>query len=459
MKVAGVRVRGTAVVYVLFEDLLIVTLLLGAFAFAHFGRLEILRSPLDLATLLGLLLAIKAAFFWLGLYDFSHEPPRRVFLKRLGIGIGVIYAAAFLLWCVASDERVACMAFLAFFAPMVLAARAAYELIASWRGFKRRLLFLGVGEQARRTAREIVDERKRDYELVGFLGESEAESGWRIGGKPVLGVYADLERVVEAEGVHQVVVAVEDRRKQMPLEALLRVRLAGVEVVEEAKIHEEIAGKLPVEDLRPSWLIFSEGFAKTPMRDFMKRAFDIVAALIGLVLSAPFALLVMVAIRLESRGPVLFRQKRVGQGGGEFTILKFRSMRVDAEKDGKPIWAKENDPRVTRVGRFIRSTRLDEIPQMWNVLMGSMSFVGPRPERLFFVEQLRETITYYDQRHAVKPGITGWAQVRFRYGADAADAVEKLRLDMFYVKHHSILFDLRILMETVRVVFQKNMGR
>ena len=459
MKVAGVRVRRTVVAYVLFEDLLIVALLLGAFAFAHFGRLEVLRSPLDLATLLGLLLAIKAAFFWLGLYDFSHDPPRHVFLKRLGIGIGVVYAAAWLLWCVASDERVACMAFLAFFAPMVLASRAIYEFIAGWRGFKRRLLFLGVGEQARRTAREIIDERKRDYELVGFLGESEAESGWRIGGRPVLGIYADLERVVAAEGVHQIVVAVKDRRKQLPLDALLRARLAGVEVVEEAKVHEEITGKLPVEDLRPSWLIFSEGFARTPVRDFTKRAFDMLVALIGLVLSAPFALLVTVAIKLESPGPVLFRQKRVGRGGREFTILKFRSMRTDAEKEGKPIWATKNDPRVTRVGRFIRSTRLDEIPQMWNVLTGSMSFVGPRPERHFFVERLRETIPYYDQRHAVKPGITGWAQVRFRYGADETDAVEKLRHDMFYVKHRSILFDLRILMETVRVVFQKNMGR
>ena len=253
--------------------------------------------------------------------------------------------------------------------------------------------------------------------------------------------------------------AVADRRKGMPLEALLNVRLRGVEVVEEAKVHEEIAGKIPVEDLRPSWLIFSEGFSSSRLRTITKRAFDITVAMVGLVLSAPLALLTAIAIKLESPGPVLFRQKRVGQGGKEFTIYKFRSMRTDAEKDGKPIWAQQNDPRVTRIGKIIRKTRLDEIPQMWNVLQGTMSFVGPRPERLFFVEKLRETIPFYDQRHVVKPGITGWAQVRFRYGADETDAVQKLRHDMFYIKHHSVLFDVRILIDTVRVVFQKNMGR
>jgi sugar transferase (PEP-CTERM system associated) len=275
----------------------------------------------------------------------------------------------------------------------------------------------------------------------------------------VLGIYGDLERVVARERVTQVVVAIADRRKQLPLDALLRVRLAGVEVVEEAKIHEEIAGKIPVEDLRPSWLIFSEGFSNSGLRVTTKRVFDVSVALVGLIMSAPFALLAAIAIRLDSRGPILFRQRRVGQGGREFTLYKFRSMRVDAEEEGRPIWAQQNDPRVTRVGRFLRKTRIDEVPQMWNVLQGTMSFVGPRPERLFFVEQLRERIPFYDQRHAVKPGITGWAQVRFRYGADELDAVEKLRHDMFYIKHHSILFDLRILLETVRVVFQRDMGR
>jgi len=274
-----------------------------------------------------------------------------------------------------------------------------------------------------------------------------------------LGLLSELEQVVHDHRVDRIVVAVKDRRTGMPLEALLRLRIAGVEVVEEPRVHEEIAGKIPVEDLRPSWLIFSDGFSQGRVRDLTKRLFDVTIAAIGLLLSAPIALAVALAVRLESPGPILFRQTRVGAGGREFTIFKFRSMREDAEVAGKPQWAAKNDPRVTRIGGFLRRSRLDEIPQMWNVLQGTMSFVGPRPERPFFVSQLRETIPFYDQRHAVKPGITGWAQVRFRYGSDESDQVEKLRYDMYYIKHYSVLFDLRILFETVRVVFQKNMGR
>jgi sugar transferase (PEP-CTERM system associated) len=351
------------------------------------------------------------------------------------------------------------LAFLLAFVPAMLISRCVFEVITTMPRFRRRLLFLGIGPTAQRAAREILDERNRDNEVVGFLAETEQQKGWRIGGRSVLGVYSDVYEIVRRERIDQEVVAVEDRRKQLPLEELLRVRIHGIEVIEEAKIHEEIAGKIPVNDLRPSWLIFGAGFSNSWARTHMKRLFDIVVALIGIVLSAPLILAVALAVKLESRGPVLFRQKRVGQGGEEFTIYKFRSMAADAEKDGQPVWAQNKDPRTTRVGRVIRKTRLDEIPQMWNVLQGTMSFVGPRPERLFFVEQLRETIPFYDQRHALKPGITGWAQVRYGYGANERDAVEKLRHDMFYVKHHSILFDLRILLETVRVVFQKNMGR
>ena len=458
MKVAGVRVRGAAVLYVLAEDAFIVAALLGAFAFAHFGRIRILESPLGILNAVCLLIAIKAAFFWTGLYDFGHRADRRTFWRRLFTGFAVVYTGTWLMWCVVTDEFVACAAFLAIFAPMVVLGRLGYEFVAHWAGYRRRLLFLGVGEQARRTARELLDLRNRDHEIVGFLGETADESGWRIGGKSVLGVYADLEQTVREHRVDQVVVAIEDRRRQLPLEALLRVRLQGVSVVEEAKIHEDIAGKIPIDDLRPSWLIFSEGFVNNRLRNVTKRGFDVFVAILGLVLSSPLALLTALAVRLESKGPILFRQLRVGQGGREFTLYKFRSMRVDAEAGGKPIWAQQDDPRVTRVGRFIRMTRLDELPQMLNVLQGKMSFVGPRPERLFFVEQLREKIPFYDQRHVVKPGITGWAQVRFRYGADESDAVEKLRHDMFYIKHHSILFDLRVLLETIRVVFQRNKG-
>jgi sugar transferase (PEP-CTERM system associated) len=459
VKVAGVRVRGATVLYVVFEDLLILGVLLGAFAFAHFGQLAVLRSPLGLLNAVLLIVGLKAVFFWTGLYDFRHVPDRWTFWRRILLGLLLVSLGAAIHWCLITDERLACAFFVLTFVPLVLVGRMVFELVSRMRRFRQRLLFMGIGPQSQRTAREILDLCSRDYEIVGFLAEKEDEMGWRLGGRNVLGTYADLEPVVGLQKVHQVVVAVPDRRKQLPLEELLRVRLRGVQIVEEERVHEEIAGKIPVEDLRPSWLIFSEGFINTRLRHWTKRAFDVTLALLGLLLGAPLILLTAIAIRLESKGSVIFRQRRVGQGGTEFTLHKFRSMHADAEAAGQPVWAQKEDPRVTRVGRFIRKTRLDEIPQMWNVLQGTMSFVGPRPERPYFVDQLREKIPFYDQRHAVKPGITGWAQVRFRYGSDATDAVEKLRHDMFYIKHHSILFDLRVLLETVKVVFDREKGR
>jgi len=457
--VAGSRVRGATLAYVFFEDLAIAGCLLGAFAFAHHGRVQLLRSPLGLVHAAVLVAGMKAVFFLAGLYEFRHRPTRRVFWRRLVTGLAVVSGVAWVNWCLVLDERLAWLTFLVAFVPVVVVGRVAYEWATRTRRFRKRLLFLGIGREARRTAREIIDLRSRDYEVAGFLADSDEERAWRIGGRPVLGTYADLERVVAEQEIEKVVVAVPDRRKHLPLDPLLRVRLAGVEILEEPRVHEETAGKIPVEDLRPSWLIFSKGFSQGRLRLLTKRAFDIVAAAIGLIVSAPLVLLTALAIRLESEGPVIYRQRRVGQGGKEFLLFKFRSMRVDAEAAGTPAWATKDDPRQTRVGRILRKTRIDEIPQMWNVLKGTMSFVGPRPERLFFVEELRKKIPYYDQRHAIKPGLTGWAQVRFRYGSDDSDAVEKLRFDMFYIKHHSILLDLRILLETAVVVFRRDMGR
>jgi len=459
MRLAGERLRPLSLAYVLVEDAVIVAALAGAVAFAHYGSFATPHSPVGAATALSLLLGIKGVFYYAGLYDFRHLRPRRAFWTRLGAALAVSAALALALGTAIRAGPVASRAFLVFFPAGVVLCRTAYEVVGRSPRFKRRLLFLGAGEHARRTARELLDARSRHYEVVGFLGEDETSLGWRIGQKPVLGTFADLLRVAEERAVRTVVVAAEDRRKAMPLEALLTLRLRGVEIVEEPKVHEEIAGKIPIEDLRPSWLIFSDGFHNTPWRNFTKRTFDVVVAAFGLLLAAPLLPLVALAIRLESRGPVLYRQRRVGQGGSEFTVFKFRSMRIDAESQGAPQWAKERDPRVTRVGRILRKTRLDELPQLWNVLEGTMSFVGPRPERPFFVAELRKRIPFYDQRHAVKPGLTGWAQVRFRYGSDEADAVEKLRYDMFYVKHHSIVFDLRILLDTVRVVLHGGKAR
>jgi len=431
-----VNAAGVARVFLIVED----GLLLGAALLA-------VREPLPALALFAL---VKGAFFICGLYDLRLLPTRAGFWGRLAAGAALGALVGYLLL----DTR--WPVFVLAFVPAVVLVRTVFEWVSRTGRFRRRVLVLGLGRRAQRTAREVLDLRSRECDVVGFLAEKEVERGWRVGNRPVLGLVSELERVVDEHRIDRVVVAVTDRRGGMPLDELLRVRLAGVQVVEEPRVHEEIAGKLPVEDLRPSWLIFSEGFSR---RARSKRVFDVAVALFGIVVGAPLMLLTALAVRLTSKGPVLFRQTRVGQGGREFTLLKFRTMREDAEKDGEPQWAQKKDPRVTPIGRILRKTRLDETPQMFNVLQGTMSFVGPRPERPFFVAQLRDSIPFYDQRHAVKPGITGWAQVRFRYGSDESDQLEKLRFDMYYVKHASLALDLRILFETVAVVFRRDMGR
>ncbi|MCZ6787314.1 MAG: TIGR03013 family PEP-CTERM/XrtA system glycosyltransferase [Planctomycetota bacterium] len=457
MKVAGTRLSAYSILYVCLEDALIVAAFLAALSFGSVpltGSITVLLFQVT-----ALLLFVNGVFFLAGLYDFRHLPSRLTFWRRMGAGLGPIVLCGAVASLLFDEKAPAVVFFLLLLAAGVVLIRTAFEMLMRSALFRERLLFLGVGSTAQRTARELVEHHRRDYDLVGFLSEDDKGLGWKIGQRPVLGTFENLVDVVEEHGIDKIVVAVEDRRKNLPLQSLLELRLRGTEILEEARIHEETAGKIPVEDLRPSWLIFSEGFSNTPMRNVTKRIFDIVVAAACLLLSAPLALAVALAIRLDSKGPIFFKQLRVGQGGWEFTLYKFRSMRPDAEASGQPQWAQKNDPRVTRVGRILRRTRLDEIPQMWNVLQGSMSFVGPRPERLFFVEDLRNRIPYYDQRHVVKPGITGWAQVRFRYCSDDSDAVEKLRHDMYYIKHHSILFDLRILLETIKVVLRGELGR
>ena len=248
------------------------------------------------------------------------------------------------------------------------------------------------------------------------------------------------------------VVALEDRRARFPIEELLQCRLAGIVVREQEALYERITGKIAVQALRPSYLIFNEGFSVHAWSDLLKRIVDIALSAVGILLSWPLMLATAIAVRLDSPGPILFRQERVGRDGLSFTLLKFRSMRADAEKTTGPVWASEDDPRITRSGRFIRRARLDELPQLWNVLAGQMSMVGPRPERPVFVEELAEKIPYFRQRHIVKPGLTGWAQISYRYGASFEDSVQKLQYDLFYIKNQSLLFDLSILFNTVKIV-------
>jgi sugar transferase (PEP-CTERM system associated) len=316
----------------------------------------------------------------------------------------------------------------------------------------RRVLIVGTGIEAIGVESSLRGLGYPRFSVVGFYaadgGAPESQTGVRV-----FSPSQNLLEIVEQHRIEEVIVAVKEQRGGvLPLRDLLECRINGVPVMDLAGFYERVRGEVPIESLKASWLIYGQGFAQDTMRTVIKRAFDIASATVLFVMALPVMLLTMIAIRLESRGPILYRQERVGQGGHTFHCLKFRSMRVDAEKDGVARWAQASDPRVTRVGSFIRKMRIDELPQLLNVLSGEMSLVGPRPERPSFVAQLKESIRFYDVRHSVKPGLTGWAQVRYSYGASVEDASRKLQFDLYYVKNHSLFLDLLILVETVRVV-------
>jgi sugar transferase (PEP-CTERM system associated) len=313
--------------------------------------------------------------------------------------------------------------------------------------FDQNVLILGTGPMARHMARIVQTQKEFPYRLVGFIDDSEAATST----VNTLGHISELTRLVRAHDIRLIIVTASERRGKLPVQQLLQAKLAGVRIEDAATSYERLTCKILIDELKPSWMIFSDGFCPPRITRSVKRVLDLMLAAVGLVLAAPIMVLAWIAIRLDSPGPVLYRQERVGQHGQPFVLLKFRSMRSDAE-NGTPIWASAVDDRVTRIGRFIRQTRIDELPQLWNVLRGEMSFVGPRPERPYFVEQLTAKIPFYGERHCVKPGVTGWAQVCYRYGASVEDATEKLRYDLYYIKHLSLSFDLSILFDTVKVI-------
>jgi len=317
---------------------------------------------------------------------------------------------------------------------------------------KRRVLVYGSGNNAARILELRRRADQRGFKVVGFAPSRNGER--MVPPERLIAVEAPLSTVAQEHEIDEIVVAMDDRRQQFPLKELLDCRVNGIEVIELATFLERETGKVYLDILIPSWMIFGSGFRRDFLRRFSERAFDMLASLVLLLLSLPVMLLTALAIKLEEgvRAPIFYGQPRVGYAGRVFRVMKFRSMRVDAEKDGQARWATTNDDRITRVGRFIRKVRIDELPQLFNVLGGHMSFVGPRPERPEFVQKLSESIPYYDVRHSVKPGITGWAQLCYPYGASEQDASEKLQYDLYYVKNHSLVFDILILLQTVEVI-------
>ncbi len=308
-----------------------------------------------------------------------------------------------------------------------------------------RVYVLGTGERAQRVVQGLRQNPDLGVEIASWTGKME-------GAITRDSVAAHLMDIVHRQKVHRVIVAMPDRRGTIPMKELLDLRMKGVKIEEATTWLEKISGKIEVENLYPSWLVFGEGFRRSTPFIIVRRALSIVISLIGLVLALPLLPLIVLAIRLDSRGPVFYTQRRVGKGGRTFKVVKFRTMRQDAEAANGAQWAGDNDPRVTRVGKFLRSSRLDEIPQLWCVLKGDMAFVGPRPERPEFIEWLSNQIPYYSVRHMVRPGITGWAQVKYKYGSTVADAREKLQYDLFYIKNASIGLDLLIMFQTVKTV-------
>ncbi|NOY44660.1 MAG: sugar transferase [Deltaproteobacteria bacterium] len=438
------------------EDALILGAVLAAMGLRFGGDVRfLLGDPLEWMRIGLVVLVTQICFYYHDLYELTVLNSRRELMIRLLQALGVasiLLAFAYYVYPDLILGRGIFVLFVAIVIGVVVLWRLGYTAVLSTRGLSVGILLVGAGDLARKVYRETQARKTLGFHVVGCLAAEPDGAPDRPGLPPVLGGYEDLLEVAARADVDRVVVAIAERRGKFPVRGLLELRLSGKPVLDGAAFYEELTGKMLVEHLRPSQLIFSEGFSKHPVTLAIKRLVDFTASLLGLVISAPIWAVIPLAIKLDSPGPVFFRQERVGERGRRFEVLKFRSMRSDAEKHTGPVWARDNDDRVTRVGRFIRKTRIDEIPQLINVLKGEMSFVGPRPERPFFVEQLAREIPYYVQRHTVKPGVTGLAQVKYSYGSTKEDALEKLRYDLYYIKRMGFWMDVSIIFETVKVV-------
>jgi len=339
----------------------------------------------------------------------------------------------------------------------LLATRVAFSRILGQRVLKRRVLVIGVGDHA--ACIENLENAGIAYRFscvafVDVTGEERKVLPSRV--IPKLNSYPDY---IAKESIDEIVVATRERRGNLPLQSLMDCRLTGTPVITYQAFFERETGRIELDALKPEWFVFSSGFPGGDLQHVVKRGFDIAMSALMLFLLLPLMAVAAIAIRLEGKGPILFRQERTGFRGQPFVLLKFRSMRVDAERDGVPQWARNKDPRVTAVGSVLRATRIDELPQLFNILKGEMSLVGPRPERPYFVEQLSQIIPFYCERHRVKPGLTGWAQLCYPYGLSEQDAKHKLQYDLYYIKYFSIMRDLIIIIQTIRVVFWPNKSR
>jgi sugar transferase (PEP-CTERM system associated) len=444
-------------------------LIFGAIAAASYVRLGadawiLLSEPGGFLRTLLVLAVCQITLHYNDLYDIRFVADIRELMVRLlqAIGFASILLAVIYFWSPAAMIGRGVFLFAAIF---IIVCVVVWRLLFAWISRqvapRERLLLVGTGAAAVELARELHQRRQElGVEIVGFVDPDPARVGAAVINPGVIGAIDDITSLVSSMGVDRVVVSLSDARGKLPMDRLLDIRLqSGVTFDHLTDVYEEYTGKIAVENLRPSWLIFSAGFRKSRVLATAKRAFDVGGALVGLTLALPLMAIVAVLVRLNSPGAILYHQERVGLNGRVFRIHKFRSMRADAEATTGPVWSTANDTRITRVGHFLRLTRFDELPQLWNVLRGDMSIVGPRPERPEFVSQLTEAIPFYGQRHVVKPGVTGWAQVRYTYGATVEDAIEKLQYDLYYIKNMSLALDLVIAMETLKIIVLRRGAR
>ncbi len=399
----------------------------------------------------------QLCLYYCDLYDLRAAGDRREVLVKLIQALGatsLILAAVYFWYPRLIIGRGVFLAAAGIVLALVVGWRLVFGWFANHAAPRERLLIVGTSSVAVSLARELFDRRlELGVEIVGFVDPDSARVGMPILNPGVIGAVEDIPSIVRARSVDRVVVSLADARGKLPMEKLLEMKLdRGIRFDHLTSVYEQYTGKIAIENLRPSWLIFSDGFRKTRLMRATKRLTDLVGAATMLVVLAPVMLLVALAVRLTSSGPVLYHQRRVGQYGRVFTIRKFRSMRSDAEARTGAVWARPGDDRITPIGRFLRRTRLDELPQLWNVLRGDMSLIGPRPERPEFVEKLTQAIPFYGERHLIRPGLTGWAQVRYTYGASVEDAMEKLQYDLFYLKNTSLALDVVIAFETAKTV-------
>ena len=396
-----------------------------------------------------------AAFYLFDLYDFVVMHDRRELVLRLVQALGLAWIAlAFAFYAFPALMLGRSIALIAL--PLALGLGVAWRVSIHWflghPGIGERILIVGSGEHAVEVAREVLNRPDAGFRIVGFVGTNSELLGKSLINPRVIGLTEHLESIVKREGIDRIVVAMGERRGQLPTDRLLQLSLAGnVSIEEGATFYERVSGRVSLNMIRPSLLIFSGRGRQAKLTTISRNTVHWLVALIGFLLCVPIMIVTALLIKVDSRGPVFYKQERVGKNGRRFVLMKFRSMKVDAEKSG-PVWASKSDDRTTRVGRIIRKVRIDEIPQFLNILKGEMSFVGPRPERPHFVAQLAEEIPYYEQRHLIAPGLTGWAQIKYPYGASIEDARQKLQYDLFYIKNYSLILDAIIMFETIKII-------